>query len=208
MIDYRQATIRKTPMQLNIALKEWSATINALASGDQLFLLRKGGIRETNRSFELPHRRFLLYPTHFHEADLLLKPNFQHLVDSKDSIARETVVFKAFAEVGDVLSVNDADALDALSELHIWSDEFVTKRIAWKPRHAADLIVLKTYTLPTPIRLPVEPHHKGCKSWVDIDPATEIAGCKPAVSEPEWVERAQRIRLLLSGTSAKPVLAV
>ena len=55
-------------MQLNIALKEWSATIDALASGDQLFLIRKGGIRETNRHFELPHRRFLLYPTHFHEA--------------------------------------------------------------------------------------------------------------------------------------------
>ena len=194
-------------MQLNIALKEWSATIDALASGDQLFLLRKGGIRETNRHFELPHRRFLLYPTHFHEANLLLKPNFQHLVDSKDSIARETVVFKAFAEVADVLSVNDADALDALSELHIWSDEFVTKRIAWKPRHAADLIVLKTYTLTTPVRLPVEPHHKGCKSWVEIDPSIEIAGSKPAVPEPEWVDHAQRIRLLLSGTSAKPVLA-
>ncbi|MCY4475700.1 MAG: DUF1802 family protein [Chloroflexi bacterium] len=194
-------------MQLNIALKEWSATIHALASGDQLFLLRKGGIRETNRRFELPHRRFLLYSTHFHEADLLLKPKFQHLVDSTDSVARETVVFKAFAEVADVLSVNDADALDALSELHIWSDEFVTKRIAWKPRHAADLIVLKTYTLPTPVRMPVEPHHKGCKSWVEIDPSIEIAGSKPAIPEPEWVDRAQRIRLLLSGSSAKPVLA-
>ncbi len=194
-------------MQLNVALKEWSATINALASGDQLFLLRKGGIRETNRHFELPHRRFLLYPTHFHEADLLLKPNFQHLVDSKDSVAPETVVFKAYAEVVDVLRVNDADALQALSEFHIWSDEFVTKRIAWKPRHAADLIVLKTYTLPTPIHLTVEPHHKGCKSWVEIEPAAEIAGSKLALPEPEWVDRAQRIRLLLSGTSAKPVLA-
>ena len=194
-------------MQLNVALKEWSATIDALASGDQLFLLRKGGIRETNRRFELPHRRFLLYPAHFHEADLLLKPKFKHLVDSNESVARETVVFKAFAEVADVLSVNDADALDALSELHIWSDEFVTKRIAWKPRHAADLIVLKTYTLPTPVRLPVEPHHKGCTSWVDIDPSVEIAGSKPALSEPEWVDRRQRIRLLLLGTSAKPVPA-
>ena len=194
-------------MQLNIALKEWSATIDALASGDQLFLLRKGGIRETNRRFELPHRRFLLYPTHFHESDLLLKPKFKRLVDSNDSVASETVVFKAFAQVADVLSVNDADALDALSELHIWSDEFVTKRVAWKPRHAADLIVLKTYTLPTPFRLPVEPHHKGCKSWVDIEPSVEIAGSKPAVPEPEWVDRAQRIRLLLSGTSVKPVLA-
>ena len=194
-------------MQLNIALKEWSATIDALASGDQLFLLRKGGIRETNRHFELPHRRFLLYPTHFHEADLLLKPKFQHLVDSTDSVARETVVFKAFAEVADVLSVNDADALDALSELHIWSDEFVTKRIAWKPRHAADLIVLKTYTLSTPVRLPVEPHHKGCKSWVDIDPPIDVTASFPAIPDQVWEDRLREIRLLLSETSANPVPA-
>ena len=190
-------------MQLNIALKEWSATIHALAAGDQLFILRKGGIRETNRHFEMAHQRFLLYPTHFHEADLLLKPKFKHLVDSNDSVARETVVFKAFAEVADVLSVNDADALDALSELHIWSDEFVTKRIAWKPRHAADLIVLKTYTLPTPVRLPVEPHHKGCKSWVDIDPPIDVAASFPAISDEKWEDRLREIRLLLSEASPK-----
>ena len=194
-------------MQLNIALKEWSATIDALASGDQLFLIRKGGIRETNRHFELPHRRFLLYPTHFHEAGRLLKPEFQHLVDLDASIPVENVTFTAWAEVADVLSVNDAECLEALSDLHVWSDEFVNKRIAWKPTHAADLIVLKTYTLPAPVRLAVEPYHKGCKSWVDIDPAIQIADSKPAIPDSEWVERTQKIRLLLSGTSAKPVPA-
>ena len=135
----------KIELMLNIALKEWSATIDALASGDQLFLLRKGGIRETNRHFEMAHRRFLLYPTHFHEADRLLKPDFHHLVDSEGSVDFETVTFTAWAEVADVLRVNDAEDLTALSDLHVWTDEFVDKRIAWKPRHAADLILLKTY---------------------------------------------------------------
>ena len=192
-------------MQLNIALKEWSATIDALASGDQLFLIRKGGIRETNRHFELPHRRFLLYPTHFHEAGRLLKPEFQHLVDLDASIPVENVTFTAWAEVADVLSVNDAECLEALSDLHVWSDEFVNKRIAWKPTHAADLIVLKTYRLTEPITIPLSQHFKGCKSWVDIEPSIDIGTSNPALPDAEWDKRALSVRLLLSGSSPKPV---
>ena len=192
---------------LSIALKEWSATIDALASGDQLFLLRKGGIRETNRHFEMAHRRFLLYPTHFHEADRLLKPDFHHLIDSEGSVDFETVTFTAWAEVADVLRVNDAEDLTALSDLHVWTDEFVNKRIAWKPRHAADLILLKTYRLVEPVQIPVAPHHKGCKSWVDIDPPIDVAASIPAIPDAEWEKQAARIRMLLSETTAKPVPA-
>ncbi len=190
---------------LNIALKEWSATIDALASGDQLFLLRKGGIRETNRHFEMAHRRFLLYPTHFHEADRMLKPRFQHLVDHDAPIDHNSVTFTAWAEVADVLSVKDAQSLEALLDLHVWTDEFVNKRIAWKPRHAADLIVLKTYRLTEPVQIPIAPHHKGCKSWVDIDPSIDIETSIPAMPDADWEKHATRIRLLLSEVSANPV---
>lgn len=192
---------------LNIALKEWSATIDALASGDQLFLLRKGGIRETNRHFEMAHRRFLLYPTHFHEVDRLLKPEFKHLVDSDAYAANDSVTFTAWAEVADVLSVNDAEQLEALSGFHVWTDEFVTKRIAWKPRHAADLVVLKTHALTNPVQIPVAPHHKGCKSWVDIDPPIDVSTSFPTISDEEWEDRLREIRLLLSEASVKPVPA-
>ena len=190
-------------MQLNIALKEWSATIDALAAGDQLFILRKGGIRETNRRFELPHRRFLLYPTHFHEADRLLKPQFQHLVDHDAPAAGDTLTFTAWAEVADVLSVNHDEQLEVLSDFHVWTDEFVDKRIAWKPRHAADLIVLRTYTLTDPVQIQIAPHHKGCKSWVDIDPPIDVAASFPAISDEKWEDRLREIRLLLSEASPK-----
>lgn len=192
---------------LNIALKEWSATIDALASGDQLFLLRKGGIRESSRHFEMTHQRFLLYPTHFHEADRLLKPEFKHLVDSNASVAGKTVTFTAWAEVADVLSVNDAEQLEALFGFHVWTNEFVNKRIAWKPRYAADLIVLRTYRLIDPVQIPVTPHHKGCKSWVDIDPFIDVAASFPAIPDEEWEDRLREIRLLLSEASVKPVPA-
>ena len=198
----------KIELMLNTALKEWSATIDALASGDQIFLLRKGGIRETDRHFEIPHRRFLLYPTHFHEADRLLKPEFQHLVDYDAPVAGDTVTFTAWSEIADVLSVNRAEQLEALSDLHVWTDEFVNKRIAWKPRHAADLIVLRTHRLIDSIQIPVEPQHKGCKSWVDIDPPIDVTESFPAIPDEEWEDRLREIRLLLSEASVNPVPAV
>ena len=194
-------------MQLNTALKEWSATIDALASGDQIFLLRKGGIRETNRHFEMAHPHFLLYPTHFHEMDGLLKPEFRHLIDSDLIAASHTVTFSAWAEVADVLSINHVEQLDALRSLHVWTDQFVNKRITWKPRHPANLIMLKTYRLTEPVTIPVEPHHRGCKSWVDIDPSINATASVPATSRAKWDQQAARIRMLLSETSTEPIPA-
>src|SRR2546429_2476414 len=50
-----------------IAFKEWAVTVRALAEGEQLLTLRKGGIREENRHFEIEHDRFFLYPTFDHQ---------------------------------------------------------------------------------------------------------------------------------------------
>ena len=40
------------------AFKEWAVTVRALAEGEQLLTLRKGGIREDNKHFEIEHDRW------------------------------------------------------------------------------------------------------------------------------------------------------
>ena len=55
-----------------IAFKEWAVTVRALAEGEQLLTLRKGGIREPDKHFKLDYERFFLYPTFDHQcADLV-----------------------------------------------------------------------------------------------------------------------------------------
>ena len=54
-----------------IAFKEWSVTVRALAEGEQLVTLRKGGIREDNKHFELEHEQFFLYPTFDHQPAVI-----------------------------------------------------------------------------------------------------------------------------------------
>ena len=60
-----------------VAFKEWAVTVRALAEGEQLVTLRKGGIREENRHFEIEHDRFFLYPTFDHQRNDLFARSHQ-----------------------------------------------------------------------------------------------------------------------------------
>src|SRR5712692_4652503 len=60
-----------------IAFKEWAVTVRALAEGEQLVTLRKGGIREPERHFRLEHDRFFLYPTFDHQRTDLVRESDQ-----------------------------------------------------------------------------------------------------------------------------------
>ncbi|MEA2310971.1 MAG: hypothetical protein QOE28_939, partial [Solirubrobacteraceae bacterium] len=60
-----------------IAFKEWAVTVRALAEGEQLVTLRKGGIREPGKHFELDHDRFFLYPTFDHQRNDLVRESHQ-----------------------------------------------------------------------------------------------------------------------------------
>ena len=43
-----------------------------MLAGDQMVMLRKGGIGE--KRFDVPHREFVLLPTHVHQRPELLAP--------------------------------------------------------------------------------------------------------------------------------------
>lgn len=49
------------------ALKEWAVLVDAMARGDIIAMVRKGGIREQRPGFSVRHDRFVFYPTFFHE---------------------------------------------------------------------------------------------------------------------------------------------
>ena len=63
------ATTSEVLLSMPVAFKEWAITVRALAEGEQLLTLRKGGIREENKHFEIEHDRFFLYPTFDHQRN-------------------------------------------------------------------------------------------------------------------------------------------
>src|SRR5918998_3912239 len=118
-----------------IAFKEWAVTVRALAEGEQLVTLRKGGIREPDKHFSLDHERFFLYPTFDHQRRDLVgeshqpemrraleegvwadgEPPAQALTDDGGISQPDRVRIRAWAEVAGAWTVTDRRAVDALS---------------------------------------------------------------------------------------------
>ena len=51
----------------SVGFKEWALVCDALGTGKQTVIIRKGGIAEGRDGFAFRHREFFLFPTFFHE---------------------------------------------------------------------------------------------------------------------------------------------
>ena len=90
----------KLPTSSNIGLKEWSVTSRALSQGEQIFMLRKGGIREDTRHFKIEHDQFLLYPGVFHEGTSLLKRKYHSLTSgAANEDFNENITLSVFCQL-------------------------------------------------------------------------------------------------------------
>ena len=51
----------------SVGFQEWALVCEALGSGEQCILIRKGGIAEGRNGFGFRHTEFFLFPTFYHE---------------------------------------------------------------------------------------------------------------------------------------------
>ncbi|WP_322903386.1 DUF1802 family protein [Paenibacillus campi] len=172
-----------------IALKEWASAIQALADGKQIVLMRKGGIVEETRSFELKERAFYLYPTYEHQRSELLKPEYRHLVkQSLQSWSPEqaTATIRLYAEVVDDLEITSQEQLDRLRHHHIWTDTFAEERLRWKKKNPLHVLILRVYSIERPVDIPVEEQYIGCKSWISIPSSSVTSEMTPVLDAAEF----------------------
>ncbi|MBN4059318.1 DUF1802 family protein [Dehalococcoides mccartyi] len=186
----------------NTGLKEWAVTSGALGRGDQILMLRKGGIREDGRHFKIEHESFLLYPGLYHEGESLLKPELRGLLDStvNADFTRE-IKFSVFCELVETIEISEDRQVKALDAFHIWSREFPVKRFNWKPRHPLKLMIVRAYRLDSPVTVPVEESYAGCKSWVELSTEIDLANLTPALSDSEFDARLAEIHKALAAES-------
>lgn len=187
----------------NIGLKEWSVTTDAIGSGEQTILLRKGGIREDGRHFKIEQEQFFLYPGHFHEGESLLKPEKKKLLDSGDPDEfADLVTLSVFAEIEEVIEISAEEEVRALDQFHIWSDDFAVKRFSWKPRHPLNLIIVRGHVLQQPQALMVMPDYGGCKSWVEFIEDYPVGVTTPAIPERRFKAQMNEIKDALASVGA------
>ena len=207
-----------------IALKEWAVTVRALAEGEQLLTLRKGGIREAHKHFELEHDRFFLYPTFDHQRNDVVReahmPELRRALEEcvwpdgdppTRALTRdggipqpERVRVRAWAEVAGHFTVTDPRIVSELSPFYIWTTDYAQKRLSWKPRHPLHVVLLRTYRIPRPVTVRVRGDYAGCRSWLEIARDLPFEGT-PVLSDDEFERVRDTIESICSGRVAELV---
>ena len=195
------------PDTLQVGLKEWAVTVRALDRGTQILLLRKGGIREEKKHFEVRYPDFLLYPSYEHQRQDLLKPeshaDLEETLEGWEGDA--TVTFTHWARVQEVMEVLEQEKVDALSPLHIWTNDYARYRLHWKPRFPLHILLLRVFRLDQPKTLPVADYYAGCKSWVDLEEAVPLGVSHPVLDEVSFLQRVEAVHERLGSVDSVPV---
>ena len=167
-----------------VALKEWAVLVEALGSGKQLLLIRKGGIDDPEGAFQLDHREFLLFPTQEHQQEACIRPEFHELFHRAAGVKEKGqthVPLQVYAGVACEKQVKDPMSLMALEKYHIWSRHFLEERGRYKPQLPTWVLVLRAYRLPKPFLHPLRPEYAGCRSWVELGGPLPLEGAEPVL---------------------------
>jgi hypothetical protein len=150
------------------ALKEWAAIVHALLEGEQIVDVRKGGIREDGRHFDVATKRCWLSPTAEHQKPELLKPAYAHWVDLADAApVGQPVTLHGWADIVDIATITEPEHLDALDSKLVWSRDYVESRFNWKRRDPLWVLVMRVHRLAEPVTVAWNDEYGGCTSWVD-----------------------------------------
>ena len=97
------------------ACKEWAVIVHALLEGEQIIDVRKGGLHEDGRHFDLQSTRFWLYPTAEHQKPELLKEPYRHWIDLASAApVGESIRIDGWADVDHAAEITEPEQLDAL----------------------------------------------------------------------------------------------
>ncbi|WP_424769013.1 DUF1802 family protein [Paenibacillus sp. sgz302251] len=180
-----------------IALKEWAVSVKALAEGKQILIMRKGGIREETRDFQIMSPSFYLMPAYEHQKKHLLKADYAGELDdtlTEWSPDMEEIKLKCFAEVVEDIEITDQATLDRLRDFHIWTDTFAEERLRWKKTKPLHLLILRVYSLQESVKIPMRPAYSGCKSWVVLEDEFAKPNFAPVLEDNVFRAEVQRIK--------------
>ena len=190
-------------MKNRTAFKEWAAIVDVLGRGEQILILRKGGIHEKGKRFDVAHDEFFLFPTFEHQNLKDLKPEGQGLLTKVLSAKPdpETLPVRFYCAVEDSFWVSDPEVLGRLEPFHIWSKECIQARFDWGDTKGLFGIIVRVYSLPETLLLSNLKRYGGCRSWVDLESPLETASLKPVLSDATFEEKKQAILKAVQDTN-------
>lgn len=183
---------------MRIAFKEWAVVVDALGRGDQIIILRKGGISEGRSGFQVEHNRFLLFPTLFHQQRECVQPGAQIRYDAlAPKLSPSIVRIEYFVEVVDWKLLESLESALRLQGQHVWREEVIRERFDWGKSRSIYAMAVRVYRLPLPVDLPMRAEYGGCKSWVEFEEPIHTDHAQPVLTDREFESKLQHFRGVL-----------
>jgi|SRR4051812_34597937 hypothetical protein len=185
---------------MRAAFKEWAIVVDALGRGEQILILRKGGLSEHRDGFQIEHTEFLLFPTLFHQQrESVTEPAQQRFDQIQHGFPPPEIVRLEFvAEVAAWRRLESLSAAESLHGQHVWRSEVIADRFDWGRERNIFAIAVRVHRLPLPIELSMLPAYGGCKSWVELDHDVAVAGMTPVLEQPAFDQKLQQFFSALS----------
>jgi hypothetical protein len=178
------------------ALKEWAVLVDAMARGDVIAMVRKGGIREQRAGFSVRHERFLFYPTFFHEKANELAPRFTSGLVASHGRTPEagTIRIEYVAEVAGVWPVAELEVLRDIEGEHGLAWSAVESRFHYKNNPGVQVVAARVSRLLEPVVLPEAKRYQGCVSWVELDRDVDVSNTTPVLDDTSFMMRLTALR--------------
>ena len=183
---------------MRVAFKEWAVIVGALGAGEQILILRKGGIAEGRSGFQVDHSEFLLFPTLFHQQRDAVLPAAQERFDQLVRPISDRVEIEYFCRVADWRRVASLAFADQLRGQHVWNDQVLGERFAWGGEKAIFALAVRVYALAVPVTVPVIPAYGGCKSWLTLAQDIPIDQAHPVLDAEQFEAKLNRLRSALA----------
>jgi len=170
---------------MRTAFKDWAIVVDALGRGEQILILRKGGIAEGRGGFKVAHDEFLLFPTRYHQqGELVIPAAAERAREIEADFPPEDVVrFDFWARVIEWREVTSLEMAHRLRGQHIWSDQVIADRYEWGREQKIFAIALRVHRLPAPVELPIIEEYGGCKSWIELAEDISTDGSAPVLDD-------------------------
>ena len=180
---------------MRIAFKEWAIVVDALGTGRQILILRKGGISEGKGGFKIDHPEFLLFPTLFHQQreSVVAAAQARHDEINGSFAPPEVLRLEYFCQVVSSKRLDDLESAKRLEGQHIWKPEVIAERFDWGRSKSIFALAVRVYRLPEKIDLPMLPSYGGCKSWIEVDRDIDTANAQPVLAEAPFAERLREL---------------
>ena len=181
------------------ALKEGDVVCEALGSGRQVVVIRKGGIAEGKDGLRFEHEEFVLLPTFFHQQSERVVPEADFAARQEDREGeRGLVEVRHAATLVWHKLVTDRAVLGRLQAFHILTPEEVETRFVQKPAHGVQVALLRVYRLDPPRRVAWQKSFGGCRSWAEMDTDLESCSRVSVLSDERFAELEKELRAILA----------